>query len=166
MNPMPRKKKDGRHINYFIDRQIYERLERYAAEKGQQMTTAIERILKEHLDRYASERIQEGAVMLYCPNCNVLVREARCPVCGSRNVRSPMPDDYCYFVEKEVIWAGALGDLLTQNQIPFVTKNALGAGLSAKIGPAQERVRFYVPYSHYGSARDLEQEYFSMHSPE
>lgn len=49
---MPRKKKDGRFINYYIDRGIFERLERYAKSRGQQMTTAIERILKEHLDKY------------------------------------------------------------------------------------------------------------------
>ena len=53
---MPRKKKDGRFINYYIDRRVFERLEQYAAEKGQQMTTAIERILEEHLDRYEAER--------------------------------------------------------------------------------------------------------------
>lgn len=49
---MPRAKKDGRYINYFIDREIYERLEKYADEKGQTKTIAIERILKEHLDKY------------------------------------------------------------------------------------------------------------------
>lgn len=49
---MPRKKKDGRFINYYIDRKIFERLEHYAHAKGQQMTTAIERILLEYLDRY------------------------------------------------------------------------------------------------------------------
>ena len=49
---MPRKKKDGRFINYYIDRHIFERLERYAHAKGQQMTTAIERILLEYLDKY------------------------------------------------------------------------------------------------------------------
>ena len=47
---MPRKKKDGRHINYYIDRMIYERLEEYADEKGQTMTTALERILKHFFD--------------------------------------------------------------------------------------------------------------------
>ena len=48
--PMLRKRNDGRYINYYLDRQIYERLERYADAKGQPMTTAIERILKEHLE--------------------------------------------------------------------------------------------------------------------
>lgn len=48
---MPREKKDGRHINYYIDREIYEQLKTYADEKGQTMTTAIERILKRFFDK-------------------------------------------------------------------------------------------------------------------
>ena len=38
---MPRPKKDGRFINYFLDRTIYDRLKAYAEDKGQSMTTAI-----------------------------------------------------------------------------------------------------------------------------
>ena len=53
---MPRKKKDGRHINYYIDRMIYERLEEYADEKGQTMTTALERILKQFFDKTDEEK--------------------------------------------------------------------------------------------------------------
>ena len=55
---MPRKKKDGRHINYYIDRMIYERLEEYAEEKGQTMTTALERILKQFFDKTDEEKRQ------------------------------------------------------------------------------------------------------------
>ncbi len=158
---MPRKKKDGRFINYYIDRQIYERLEQYADDKGQSMTTAIERILKEYLDRYESTSQHEGGNMMYCPNCNLLVSGTRCPVCGSRQLSAPQPEDYCYLVEKEAIWSEALSDLLTQNQIPFLTKNVLGAGLAAKMGSGAEKVRFYVPYAHYENAHALEQEFFS-----
>ena len=53
---MPRKKKDGRHINYYIDRVIFERLEEYADEKGQTMTTALERILKQFFDKTDEEK--------------------------------------------------------------------------------------------------------------
>lgn len=158
---MPRKKKDGRFINYYIDRRIFERLEQYAAEKGQQMTTAIERILEDHLDRYEAERTVKGGTTMYCPNCNVLVTGTSCPICGNRNIREPMAKDYCFLVEKELIWAGALEDILSQNGIPFTTQNVLGAGLAAKMGPALERTRFYVPFSHYEAARELEQEFFS-----
>jgi len=158
---MARKKKDGRHINYFIDRQIFERLEQYADDKGQQMTTAIERILKDYLDKYEAEKQQQGGITMYCPNCNVLFQDTRCPLCDSKNIREPMANDYCYLTEKDQIWSGALSDILTQNNIPFVTKNVLGAGLAAKMGPALERIRFYVPYSHYENAQNLEHEFFS-----
>lgn len=47
---MARPKKDGHYINYYIDREIYERLRQYAEDKGQTMTVAIERILKAYLD--------------------------------------------------------------------------------------------------------------------
>ena len=54
---MPRKKKDGRHINYYIDRMIYERLEEYADKKGQTMTMALERILKQFFDKNDEEKM-------------------------------------------------------------------------------------------------------------
>ena len=78
---MPRKKKDGRYINYYLDRQIYERLERYADAKGQQMTTAIERILKEHLDKYEAELTSKGGLTMFCSNCNLLTTHSHCPDC-------------------------------------------------------------------------------------
>lgn len=158
---MPRKKKDGRHINYYIDREIYERLEQYADDRGQQMTTAIERILKEYLDKYETEKHSRGGQHMFCPNCNIIVNSPKCTICGSKNVREPQEDDYCYLIEKDSIWAGALSDILSQNEIPFITKNVLGAGLAAKMGPALERTRFYVPYANYQMAQDLEHEFFS-----
>lgn len=156
---MPRKKKDGRYINYYIDRTLFERLEKYAYEKGQSLTTAIERILKEHLDRYDSEQ-RKGEQIMYCPNCNILTDQFKCPVCGSQHTRAPMPDDYCLLSEKQTVWADSFSEILTQNGIPFVTKNLLGTGLAAKMGPALERVRFYVPFSHYQNARELENAFF------
>ena len=55
---MARPKKDGRHINYYIDRMIYERLEEYADKKGQTMTMALERILKQFFDKNDEEKKQ------------------------------------------------------------------------------------------------------------
>jgi len=157
---VPRKKKDGRFINYYIDRHIFERLEQYAAEKGQQMTTAIERILEDHLDRYEAERTIKGGTTMYCPNCHILISGPHCSICGNKKLREPVAKDYCFLAEKELIWAGALEDILSQNGIPFTTQNVLGAGLAAKMGPALERTRFYVPFSHYEAAHELEQEFF------
>ena len=47
---MPRPKKDGRYINYYIDRKIFEKLESYAQEQGQTVTTAIENILSQFFE--------------------------------------------------------------------------------------------------------------------
>ena len=98
---------------------------------------------------------------MYCPNCNILTNEEKCPVCKGAYLRDPDPEDYCFLVEKELIWASSLEDLLKDNGIPCVTRNVLGAGLAAKIGSAMERKRFFVPYSHYSTAKELAEEFFT-----
>lgn len=49
---MSRTKKDGRSMNCYIDRLIYEQLETYCDDVGQTKTMAIERILKQFFDDY------------------------------------------------------------------------------------------------------------------
>lgn len=98
---------------------------------------------------------------MYCPNCNRSTEAKKCPICGSRNLQEPAPTDYCFLVDKELIWVTALEDILKDNCIPYVTKNTLGAGLAAKIGPALERKQFFVPYCHYSTAKALEEDFFS-----
>lgn len=58
---MARHKKDGRYINYYIERRIYERLKVYADEKGQPMTTAIERIIESFLDNSVAPSAGDAA---------------------------------------------------------------------------------------------------------
>lgn len=154
---MARKKKDGRFINYYIDRSIYERLERYADDKSQPITASLERILDEYLTRYETEVAQ---VERYCPNCHILVRNTRCPVCDKRWLDEPKADDYCYLTEKDSVWAGVLEDCLRQNSIPYLTKNTLGAGMTSKIGSMFETVKFYVRYAYYQQAKELVEELF------
>ena len=48
---MPKSKKDGHYINCYLDRNLFNRLNYYANEKGQTKTLAIERILKEYFDK-------------------------------------------------------------------------------------------------------------------
>ena len=154
---MPRKKKDGRFINYYIDRSIFERLERYADDKGQPVTAALERILEEQLDRYEAEL---AAMQNYCPNCHTLVRGTRCPVCDKKWLEPPKGEDYCYLTEKDIVWAGVLEDCLRQNGIPYLTQNTLGSGLTAKMGTLMESVRFFVRYAYFEKAKLLEEELF------
>ena len=98
--------------------------------------------------------------MLYCPNCKLLCENTICSRCHAplRNARNK---DYCFLTEKDAIWAGALSELLTQQQIPFVCQQLLGDGLAARIGPAQERIIFYVPYAFYSQAQELDAQFIA-----
>lgn len=49
---MAKAKKDGRHLNLYIERTVIEQLEQYCEEVGQTKTVAIERILTRYLDNY------------------------------------------------------------------------------------------------------------------
>ena len=47
---MARAKKDGRSVNFYIDRNIMDRVEDYAEENGQTLTKAVERLLEKALE--------------------------------------------------------------------------------------------------------------------
>ena len=49
---MARQKKDGVNINYFIRRDVKEKLDTYCEAVGQTATMAIERILDDYLTKY------------------------------------------------------------------------------------------------------------------
>lgn len=49
---MPRPKKDGVNINYYIRKDIKERLDEYCEEVGQTGTMAVERILEQFFDEW------------------------------------------------------------------------------------------------------------------
>lgn len=53
---MARPRKDGAYINYYIDRELVERLRDYADNKGQTMTMALERILIDFFDKEDGEK--------------------------------------------------------------------------------------------------------------
>ncbi|MBQ6569133.1 MAG: hypothetical protein IJL87_02630 [Clostridia bacterium] len=97
----------------------------------------------------------------YCDICCLAFEENRCPVCGRKSARSVQPDDMCFLTEQEALWSGMLADVLAQNDIPFVQKNVLGAGVSLTIGSMLERVRFYVFYKHLPKAEEIVEELFS-----
>ena len=54
---MARPKKDGISINYFIRRDVKEKLDAYCEDVGQTATMAIERILDEYLSRYFENKV-------------------------------------------------------------------------------------------------------------
>ena len=48
---MARAKKDGRSVNFYLERSIMDRVEAYAEENGQTLTKAVERLLEKALDK-------------------------------------------------------------------------------------------------------------------
>ena len=87
---MPRAKKDGQHINCYIDRTLCERLKAYADEKGQTMTMALERILKQYFESENKEAIDKDDMEALCSDdCNHYAKENLyfLFLCWDRNLR-------------------------------------------------------------------------------
>lgn len=49
---MARQKKDGVNINYYIRKDVKQKLDEYCADVGQTATMAVERILDDYLTKY------------------------------------------------------------------------------------------------------------------
>lgn len=98
---------------------------------------------------------------MYCERCMMIIDEERCPVCGSRKIRTPEATDPCFLTEQDFVSSGILEDVLQQKGIPFLKKNVMGAGMAIRVGPMLERGRFYVPFSRFEEAESLTAELFS-----
>ena len=91
----------------------------------------------------------------YCKRCCLTFDGERCPKCGKKSSTSPEPDDLCFLTETEQLWSTMLADMLTQQEIPFIRKNVLGAGLALTTGLMRERVRFFVFFRHLDEAQSV-----------
>jgi hypothetical protein len=98
---------------------------------------------------------------MYCEKCNRIFEANRCPVCNSGKVREPEAKDPCYLTEQDYVSSGILEDLLKQNNIPYLKKDVMGAGMAIKVGPMLERSRFYVPFEQLRCAAVLTENLFS-----
>ena len=98
---------------------------------------------------------------MYCEKCNRIIEANRCPVCNSRKIREPEAKDPCYLTEQDYISSGILEDMLKQNNIPYLKKDVMGAGMAIKVGPMLERSRFYVPFEQLGNAMAIMEDLFS-----
>ncbi len=97
----------------------------------------------------------------YCKVCGLLFDEEKCPKCGRKSECSAGPDDLCFLTEQEAVWSDMLADVLKQENIPFIPKKVLGAGLAIKTGPMRERVRFFVFFRDLPEATALLKALFS-----
>lgn len=56
---MARQKKDGTNVSFYIDREIMERIRKYADVHGQTLTKAVERLVVEALDNHNEEKLNK-----------------------------------------------------------------------------------------------------------
>ena len=97
---------------------------------------------------------------MYCQNCNRIVHAEKCPGCGTRDLRLPGFDDFCFLCEPDPLWVQAMEDILTDNGIEYIAKKLHGAALMVKTGVPQ-RTRFFVRYRDLVQAQELEKAFFS-----
>ncbi len=99
---------------------------------------------------------------MYCENCYRLVESDPCPHCGSA-VREPEPRDSCFLTEQGYVQATILADILTQNNIPYMTRMRSIKGC----GPIMMGNRlFYVPYQLLKDAQNVVEDLFYTHEEE
>jgi hypothetical protein len=97
---------------------------------------------------------------MYCERCNRLVFKQKCPGCGTKALRLPGSEDFCFLTEPEPLWTQALMDLLRDNGVEYLTRNVHGAGMVTKTGIPQ-RTRFFVRYRDYQKAQELNEAFFN-----
>ena len=60
--------------------------------------------------------------MYYCENCHLLCEWPVCGYCGTRPLREPRADDYCFLSSRNEPWAQMLAELLQEERIAVVTR--------------------------------------------
>lgn len=98
---------------------------------------------------------------MFCEKCNIIFEANYCPICGSKNVRKPVPDDLCFLTEKEMPWSGMIEDVLHQNKVPVLSKSTIGAGMAVRTGSMFEKYRIYVRYEDLQKAIEIVKQLFS-----
>ena len=101
---------------------------------------------------------------MYCEKCKRVIEANPCPFCKSRKVRELEPDDICFLTEQDYVSTGVLEDVLRQNNIRFLKKDVMGAGMAIQVGPMLERSRFYVPLEQLEDAKSIVDQLFAASS--
>ncbi len=97
---------------------------------------------------------------MYCEKCCRIFDSDHCPSCKKSVVREPESKDPCLLTEQDYLSSGILEDMLKQNDIPFLKKDVMGAGMAIKVGPMLERSRFYVTFDQLEKATAVLEEVF------
>ena len=75
--------------------------------------------------------------------------------CAERRFREAAANDPVYLTTQDSTWSAAVEDVLTQHDIPCLKRAALGPAITAQIGHAMEKYRFFVPFGAFEKAKEL-----------
>ncbi|HPY63295.1 MAG TPA: hypothetical protein PL100_01785 [Bacillota bacterium] len=98
--------------------------------------------------------------LLYCESCQLVFEGDRCPACGCKRVREPLPNDPCFLCEKQLMWAEMLAEALKNNAIPVILKKRMGMGMALSVGPMAEHCKIYVPFARLDDSLEICEELF------
>lgn len=96
----------------------------------------------------------------YCEVCMKLVDTDKCEDCGNKHLREVEAHDFVLLTELDSLFAGVLEDVLKQHSIKYITKSKMGAGLTALVGNALDKISFYVPMELFDEASNIVDELF------
>lgn len=94
--------------------------------------------------------------MYYCDNCHLVCEGPVCPYCGKAHLRAPENSDYCYLATMVSPWGEAMQELLTDAQIPCLTRQARSVLYSVAFGQTHAELELFVPFAHLEQAASLQ----------
>lgn len=92
--------------------------------------------------------------MKYCENCNVLVKEDICALCGNKKIREVTAEDYCFLTQCDTFLGDMLDGLMKEENIQgaFVP---FGDGVRSQFALPLGQYRVYVRYKDYDTSVEL-----------
>ena len=93
--------------------------------------------------------------MNFCEKCNTLCTDSICPDCGSKDLRAPEANDFCFLTERAPMWADMLRAALSDVGIESAFRPLLGMGTTFGAGRTLDRHQIYVPYDRFTEAQDV-----------
>lgn len=99
--------------------------------------------------------------MYYCEKCNSLFDSKKCPVCGSNDLREPLPDDFCFLTECGHVYGKMLSDSLEKSNVKCVLLPS-GNGVRSKLALPLENYKVFVPFKDYDAACDVFDDIFRI----
>ena len=94
--------------------------------------------------------------MHYCDNCHLVCEGPVCPYCGKAHLRAPENSGYCYLATMVSPWGEAMQELLTDAQIPCLTRQARSVLYSVAFGQTHPELELFVPFAHLEQAASLQ----------